>query len=47
MRITFDPVKREWTLRERGLDFEDATAVFGGPSFTFEDDRFDLRSSGW
>ena len=41
MRITFDPMKREWTLRERGLDFEDATAVFAGPTFTFKDDRFD------
>jgi uncharacterized DUF497 family protein len=41
MRITFDPVKRGWTLRERGLDFVDATAVFAGLSFTFEDDRFD------
>jgi uncharacterized DUF497 family protein len=40
MRITFDPAKREWTLRERGLDFADAV-VFVGPSFTFEDDRFD------
>ena len=33
--------KRERTLRERGLDFADATAVFAGPTFTFEDDRFD------
>jgi uncharacterized DUF497 family protein len=41
MRITFDPVKREWTLRQRGLDFVDATAVFAGPTFTFEDDRLD------
>jgi len=41
MRITFDPVKREWTLRERGLDFDDAIVVFAGPTFTFEDDRFD------
>src|SRR5437762_2601595 len=40
MRITFDPAKREWTLRERGLDFEDAAVVFAGPIFTFEDDRF-------
>lgn len=41
MKITFDPGKRESTLRERGLDFEDAMAVFAGPTFTFEDDRFD------
>jgi uncharacterized DUF497 family protein len=41
MKITFDPAKREWTLREGGLDFKDATEVFAGPTFTFEDDRFD------
>jgi uncharacterized protein len=28
VRITFDPAKREWTLRERGLDFVDAAEVF-------------------
>src|SRR3954471_20911586 len=41
MRITFDPAKREWTLRERSLDFHDASKVFAGPRFTFEDTRFD------
>jgi uncharacterized DUF497 family protein len=28
MKITFDPAKREWTLRERSLDFHDAPKVF-------------------
>jgi uncharacterized DUF497 family protein len=28
MAITYDPAKREWTLRERGLDFEHAKDVF-------------------
>jgi len=41
MRITFDPAKRERTLRERGLDFHDASKVFAGLRFTFEDTRFD------
>jgi uncharacterized DUF497 family protein len=41
MRITFDPAKREWTLRERSLDFRDALKVFAEPRFTFEDTRFD------
>ena len=41
MRITYDLAKREWTLRQRGLDFADAGAVFAGRTFTFEDDRFD------
>jgi uncharacterized DUF497 family protein len=30
MRITYDPAKRQKTLDERGLDFEDAPAVFAG-----------------
>jgi uncharacterized DUF497 family protein len=39
--ITFDPKKRERTLDERGLDFADAAAVFGGRHFTVDDDRRD------
>jgi uncharacterized protein len=41
-------VRFEWSERKRlenlarhGFDFVDATRVFGGPTFTFEDDRFD------
>jgi uncharacterized DUF497 family protein len=41
MKISFDPAKRELTLRARGLDFGDAEGVFAGPTFTFEDARFD------
>src|SRR3954454_11571057 len=40
MKISFDTAKRERTLRERELDFEDAAVVFAGPTITFEDDRF-------
>jgi uncharacterized protein len=29
VRITYDPAKREQTLADRGLDFEDAEVVFG------------------
>lgn len=32
--------KRSLNLKQHGLDFVDATAVFGGLTFTFEDDRF-------
>lgn len=39
--ITFDSAKREWTLRERGIDFADAVRVFNGDTVTKEDDRFD------
>lgn len=41
MEITFDPDKREITLKERGLDFADAAKVFEGVTLEFEDDRFD------
>jgi uncharacterized DUF497 family protein len=37
--IEFDPVKRDWTLRERKLDFADAAGIFEGFTLTFEDDR--------
>lgn len=41
MEISFDPEKREWTLRERGVDFADAAAVFAGSTFDEPDDRYD------
>jgi len=41
MKITFDPAKHLWTLRERIIDFRDAEQVFDGPTFTFQDDRRD------
>ncbi|NKE69121.1 BrnT family toxin [Ramlibacter sp. RBP-2] len=41
MRVTYDPEKRERTLRERGLDFEDATFIFAGPTLEVEDTRKD------
>lgn len=40
MEISFDPVKRDATLQDRGLDFADAGKVFDGPVFEFEDRRF-------
>ena len=41
MAITYDPAKREWTLRERGLDFEDAGEVFAGLTIDIADVRRD------
>ncbi|MFT4179461.1 MAG: BrnT family toxin [Thermomonas sp.] len=41
MQITYDPGKRQKTLAERGLDFEDAVAVFSGLTFEVEDTRRD------
>ena len=41
MAITCDPGKRDWTLRERGLDFEDAAKVFAGLTIDIPDLRRD------
>ncbi len=52
MRITFDAVKREKTLRERGLDFARARVVFDGLTITLQDQRQDYGeprfiTAGW
>lgn len=52
MRVTFDPAKRDATLADRGLDFNDAAEVFSGPTFDQEDDRQDygetrIVTAGW
>ena len=39
MRITFDPVKRDKTLSERGLDFDHAALIFAGVTWEVEDTR--------
>lgn len=39
--ITYDAVKREATLEERGLDFADAAMVFAGVTLDREDSRKD------
>jgi uncharacterized DUF497 family protein len=39
LRISFDPVKRDKTLLDRGLDFEDAALVFAGTTVEVEDTR--------
>ncbi len=41
MEITFDPAKREATLRHRQLDFLDAAKVFEGAVFQQIDTRSD------
>ncbi len=41
MLVDFDPAKRDWTLRERGLDFLDAGQVFGETNLTVRDTRYD------
>jgi uncharacterized DUF497 family protein len=41
VQISYDPVKRERALAERGLDFEDAQLVFEGTTVEVEDARKD------
>jgi uncharacterized DUF497 family protein len=41
MRITYDTPKRDETLLERGIDFEDAREVFDGVTLDSPDERFD------
>ncbi len=43
MEFTWSARKRRTNLRAHGLDFVDSPAVFGGPTYTFEDDRFSYR----
>jgi uncharacterized DUF497 family protein len=41
VRLTYDPAKRERTISERGLDFDDAAIVFGGVTVEVPDTRKD------
>jgi hypothetical protein len=41
VRISYDPHKRNRTLAERGLDFEDVLSVFEGITVEVEDLRRD------
>lgn len=41
MRITFDPIKRDHALVNRGLDFLDAEVVFEGVTLEVDDTRKD------
>jgi hypothetical protein len=39
IQITWGEAKRRLNLKNHGLDFLDAAAVFEGATFTYEDDR--------
>lgn len=39
MRISYDPSMRDWTLANRGLDFEDSALVFNGLTAEVKDQR--------
>ena len=40
MEFTWSEAKRAANIKAHGLDFVEATSVFEGVTFTFEDDRF-------
>ena len=40
MEFTWSEAKRAANLKVHGLDFVDASSVFEGSTYTFEDDRF-------
>ena len=41
MRFSWSDSKRTLNIQTHGFDFVDAPRVFEGPTFTYEDDRFD------
>ncbi len=43
MEFTWSERKRSLNVKQHGLDFLDAVAVFEGLTFTYEDDRFSYR----
>jgi len=40
MQFSWSERKRALNIKSHGLDFADASAVFRGVTYTFEDDRF-------
>lgn len=47
VEIEYDPAKREWTLRERCLDFAKAERIFRAFNLTFDDSRADYGEDGF
>ncbi len=47
MRYIWDPGKRQSNLLKHGFDFGDAEIVFNGPTFTYEDDRYNYGEQRW
>lgn len=47
MKLSYDPSKRDMTLAERGLDFDDAERVFAGKTIDYVDDRRDYGEERW
>jgi uncharacterized protein len=41
MRFMWSETKRKLNLDQHGFDFADTPRIFDGPTFTYEDDRFE------
>jgi uncharacterized DUF497 family protein len=35
----WDPAKVDWTIRERGIDFDEVRFIFDGPTIVYRSDR--------
>jgi len=47
MLFTWDEKKRRSNIKKHGIDFACAAEIFSGPSFTWEDSRFDYGEQRW
>ena len=47
MRFDWDPAKNRTNIRDHGLAFADAQAVFEGPTWELWDDREDYGEERW
>ena len=47
MQFTWDEKKRQTNLKKHGIDFAKAPEIFAGPTFTWEDARFDYGEQRW
>jgi uncharacterized protein len=47
VRYTWDPQKRRSNIINHGFDFADAEYLFAGPTFTYEDDRYNYGEQRW
>jgi len=47
MLFTWDEKKRQSNIKKHGIDFTHAGEIFAGPTFTWEDDRFDYGEQRW
>lgn len=47
MLFTWDEKKRQSNIKKHGIDFNCAAEIFSGPTFTWEDSRFDYGEQRW